>query len=134
MLSYDPTLEPMDMLSKIVVEMNRQFDSTNALKKLGIAAYGTQLINLASPPWSAPDGVVVNHGLGYAPMFMVFFGKISIGGIFSTPLIDYSIFGFNGVVSFSVDSQNLLYHWNDSAPTPQQSITYLIFTNPIVNS
>lgn len=121
-------------IDDIITEYNNQDDQTNNYNSLQIAAFGVATVTLASPPWTGGPITVFNHGLGYAPAFLVYFGLLSSGGIFSSPLVDYSsILGLAGSVNFFTDSQNLYLKWDDHAQTPTQQITYIIFQRPIVN-
>lgn len=120
-------------LQDIIDEHNNQYDESNAVSALNVVAAGVARISLPSPPWSGPPIPFFTHTLGYAPVFLAYFGTIQSGGILSAPFVEYNA-QFNalaGDVEFSADSTNLYVEWNDHAQSVGQSITYIVFARPI---
>lgn len=136
LLSYDlDTVDgQLEAIQDIVDEQNHQYDVGTNFKGLQVAFFDTVTITLNSPPSSGDPITVVRHGLGYAPIFLAYLGILSTGGVFPMPIIDFlGATGLNGAVTFWADATNLYVKWNDSAPTPTQHITYIIFSNPITS-
>jgi len=142
-LGYDlgNPVEQQKAISDILVEHNRNFDQAGAYSSLPVAAYGVSLLNIsASDRDNSVPIQVINHGLGYEPLFILFQGTLASGGISSFPIVDafYNAgigdFQFVGYVRGYTDKNSIWVIWNDQLQTGLQSITYLIFSVPLLTN
>lgn len=135
MIQYFPD-EPIESsINDVIDELNRQ-QKTNTLP-LSIVAYDT--ITLSINPGDRGNPIVLfGHNLGYAPLFQVFVGNLSLGGITSVPVVDAFDDGggglrFAGTVNAFVDNLNLYIIWWDQLQTNQQQLTYVLYSGSIPN-
>ena len=132
MITYDSLQTDEENINQIIEELNRQYTIVGGQKALKTASYGETTVSV---PQSGNDIVVFNHALGYAPMFLLFQGSVK-NILNQLPIVDAAVllgtFHFSGSVAASCDSNNVYINWRDTAPAPTQTITYVVFQNPIL--
>jgi hypothetical protein len=130
-ITYDPLQNEESNIKQLVEELNRQYTAVAGQKALKTSAYGETTVSV---PQGGNDIVVFNHALGYAPMFLLFQGSVK-NILNQLPILDavvlFGVFHFSGGVLASCDSNNVYINWKDTAPAPTQTITYVVFQNPI---
>lgn len=134
MINYDPLQDEQENIKQVIEELNRQYTAVAGQKALKTASYGETTVSV---PQSGNDIIVFSHALGYAPMFVLFQGSVK-NVLNQLPIIDaivlFGVFHFFGGVLASCDTTNIYINWKDTAPTPIQTITYIVFKNPILPS
>lgn len=128
-------------LTSIQEEANNYDRDYSILAPLTIVKFGTQDVFLTSAKSTDPDGFIysIPHGLGYSPIFQIYF---KIAGTAIDPLPYLSSSGafpditnslpFDTQQSCWADNTNINFTWHGGAQAPAQKFFYVIYSNPIV--
>jgi hypothetical protein len=137
MIVYTSEIPHDQAISDSLEELNRQYTVTD-FKAIKTVAYDVATIDISQygTPTSGVTVPVFSHNLGFPPMFYLFLGSVKTGGVLPLPMIDVSVIGFtfNGTIQPYSDNNTIYVYWRDQAQVAVQSFTYLVFSNPIINS